>query len=634
VIDQGPPVLPIPSDLRVAATPLRFILHVVGGRFRWWIRALFSGEAANAACGIMLPYALGRIITRVTASHDTPAVVVRTLWRPVLLFVALCAGELVFGRINSALQLRVAPQQRQYVARALFQYLHRHSHRFLTENFAGALAHRISETSQGVNQVLFAVIQDFWPIAIVIAVANVLLATGTSPWLGLFTGAWSVAFVGMSVILARRTQPLAYAASSARSHTVGMVVDSVSNHATVRLFAAYDHERTRLDRAYSGELQTVLRANGAMERVRVFQFAASAVLKGGTVAMAVVLWGRGAIGVGQFVMAVSLALLIIAEVRNLGRRFLDLFESLGNVGSGLREILAPHGLPDGANAAERQIDRGAIQFDAVHFHYAGGAPLFSGLSVSIPAGQRVGLVGLSGSGKSTFVNLLLRLYDPQRGAIRIDGHELRGLLQDSLHRQVGLIPQDPTLFHRSLRENIRYGRPDATDPEVEEAARRAYADEFIRDTPGGYDAQVGERGVKLSGGQRQRIAIARVILKDAPVLILDEATSSLDSITESKIQDALATVMAGKTVIVIAHRLSTIVHLDRILVFSNGAIVEDGSHADLITRRGAYRDLWSRQSGGLLPEQDGPAAVPGAPGAPSTTSFRPPTQDPTLGEST
>jgi ATP-binding cassette subfamily B protein len=331
---------------------------------------------------------------------------------------------------------------------------------------------------------------------------------------------------------------------------------------------------------------------------------------------------------------VSLALLIIAEVRNLGRRFLDLFESLGNVGSGLREILAPHGLPDGANAAERQIDRGAIQFDAVHFHYAGGAPLFRGLSVSIPPGQRVGLVGLSGSGKSTFVNLLLRLYDPQRGAIRIDGHELRGLLQDSLHRQVGLIPQDPTLFHRSLRENIRYGRPDATDAEVEEAARRAYADEFIRETSGGYDAQVGERGVKLSGGQRQRIAIARVILKDAPVLILDEATSSLDSITESKIQDALETVMAGKTVIVIAHRLSTIVHLDRILVFSSGAIVEDGSHVELIARDGAYRELWSRQSGGLLPEQEGPSAVPGSPGPPATPSFRSTTQDPTLGEST
>src|ERR1700722_1861377 len=200
--DEASPVLSIPTDLRTVATPLGFIRHVVGGRFRWWIRALFVGEAANAACGIMLPYALGRIITKVTASHDAPAVAVGTLWRPVLLFGALCAGELLFGRVNSALQLRMAPQQRQYVARALFQYLHRHSHRFLTENFAGALAHRINETSHGVNQVLFAVIQEFWPIAIVIAVANVPLATGARSWLALSTAAGSVGFVGMSVVLA------------------------------------------------------------------------------------------------------------------------------------------------------------------------------------------------------------------------------------------------------------------------------------------------------------------------------------------------------------------------------------------------------------------------------------------------
>ena len=538
--EPSAPALSIPADLRVAASPLRFILYAARGRFRRVIVALVVGEAANAACGIMLPYALGRIITRVTASHDaTPTAVAGTLWRSVLLFAALCAGELLFGRINSALQLRFAPQQRQYVARSLFQYLHRHSHRFLTESFAGSLAHRINETSHGVNQVLWSLIQEFLPIGIVITVANVLLVTGASPWLGLFTATWSVGFIALSVILARRTQPLAYAASHARSRTVGMIVDSVSNHATVRLFAAFDYERARLDRAYVEELGTVLKANRAMENVRVFQFAASAVLKAGTVGVAVLLWSRGALGIGQFVMAVSLALLIIAEVRNLSRRFLDLFEALGNVGGGVRAILNPHGLPDGADAVERPIAAGAIEFDDVHFDYDDGAAVFRGLSVRIPAGQRVGLVGLSGSGKSTFVNLLLRLYDPQRGSVRIDGHHLPSLLQDSLHRQVGLIPQDPTLFHRSVRENIRYGRPDATDAEVEDAARRAHADDFIREIPGGYDAQVGERGVKLSGGQRQRVAIARVILKNAPVLVLDEATSSLDSITEHLIQDAL-----------------------------------------------------------------------------------------------
>lgn len=580
--------------------PLHFVWQVARGRFRFWLLAMIVGEGLHAGCGILLPYALGRILGAVTRS-GVPANEA-ALNGPLLLFAGLCLGELVFGRINAALQLRVAPRQRQYVARALFHYLHRHSHRFLTQNFAGALAHRISETSHGVNQVLWAVLAEFWPIAIVIVVSNVLL-TVASPWLGAFTTVWSLLFIAISSAMSYKTQALAAAASNARSNTVGVVVDSVSNHAAVRLFAALRHERRRLDRIYASELVTVLAANHAMERVRVFQFAASAVLKAGVVALSVFLWRHGLIDVSQFVMAVSLALLIIAEVRNLGRRFLELFEYLGNVGSGVRAILRPHELPDAKDATEHPIARGAIDFDEVDFQYDEGRPLFQKLSVSIPAGQRVGLVGLSGSGKSSFVSLLLRLYDPRAGAIRVDGKELRSFTQDSLHRQIGLIPQDPTLFHRSLRENIRYGRPEASDAEVEEAARRALAHEFITQLPEGYDAQVGERGVKLSGGQRQRIAIARVLLKNAPVLILDEATSSLDSITERALQNAIDEVMGNKTALVIAHRLSTIAHLDRILVFSDGRIIEDGSHDQLLEQRGAYHSLWSRQVGGTLPNK-------------------------------
>ncbi len=595
--------LELPPPHALPRSPLAFIALVIRGQYRFWLLALVAGEALNAGCGILLPYALNRIISSITSAHVAPRDALAYLEAPLALFAALSVGELVLGRINSALQLRVAPRQRQYVARALFGYLHRHSHRFLTESFAGALANRIAETALGTNQVLFSLITEFLPTTIVIAVANVLLFSANA-WLGWFTGIWTLSFLAVSLLLARRTQPLAAAASNARSHTVGMVVDSVANHATVRLFARLGHERTRLDRAYDAELVTVLRANLAMERVRLFQFAASAVLKAGMVAVAITVYSRGALSVGQFVMAVSLSLLIIAEVRNLSRRLLELFEALGNVGSGVRAILQPHELVDGDDATERPIARGAIEFDAVDFAYADGARVFEQFSLGIPAGQRVGLVGFSGSGKSTFVNLLLRFYDPQRGGIRIDGHDVRSFTQDSLHAQLALIPQDPTLFHRTLRENIRYGRADASDREIEEAARRAHADEFIRAIPGGYDAEVGERGVKLSGGQRQRIAIARVILKDAPVLILDEATSSLDSITEQAIQEALDAAMADKTVIVIAHRLSTISHLDRILVFSEGRILEDGSHSELLAQRGAYHRLWSRQSDSALSEAD------------------------------
>jgi ATP-binding cassette subfamily B protein len=593
--------LPLPSAAELPISSANFIGRVARGPFRLWLLAIALGEGLNATAGILLPYALSRIIAQVTRGPGPGRDTAAALVGPVSAFALLCGGELLFGRIGSAIQLRLAPRQRQHVARALFQYLHRHSHRFLTENFAGALANRISETSHGVNQVMFSALTEFWPMSIVILVANLLLLR-TNHWLGLFTGVWSLGFAAISLHLARTTQPLSSAASSARSRTAGMVVDSVTNHATVRLFARLDHERERLDQAYSSELRTVLRSNMAMERIRIFQFSASALLKAGTVVLAVWLWQRGAIRVGDFVMAVSLSLLIIAEVRNLSRRFLELFESLGNVSSGVAAIFEPHELTDAAQAAERDIVRGGIEFEGVKFRYLEGASVFRGLCLSIPAGQRVGLVGLSGSGKSTFVSLLLRLYDPQLGSIRIDGHDLRSLTQDSLHRQVGLIPQDPTLFHRTLRENIRYGRPDASHAEVEAAARRAHAHDFILQIPGAYDAEVGERGVKLSGGQRQRIAIARVILKDAPILILDEATSSLDSLTEHAIQSALDDAMADKTVIVIAHRLSTIAHLDRILVFSQGEVIEDGTHQSLLAKAGSYAKLWSAQARVALQE--------------------------------
>ncbi len=272
----------------------------------------------------------------------------------------------------------------------------------------------------------------------------------------------------------------------------------------------------------------------------------------------------------------------------------------------MHTIVRPHEIVDAPQAAAVRIGKGRIEVRDLTFGYSPEQPIFRNLNVTIPAGQRVGLVGYSGSGKSTFVSLILRLYDPQGGQIRVDGIDIRALTQESLHSQLSLIPQDPNLFHRSLLDNIRYGRLEASEAEVIDAARKAHAHEFIAQIKGQYASLVGERGVKLSGGQRQRVAIARVVLKNAPILILDEATSSLDSITEQAIQETLEEVMKGKTVIVVAHRLSTIAHLDRILVFDQGRIIEDGSHAELLSRGGAYQRLWSRQAGGFL--LDGSAA--------------------------
>ncbi len=380
------------------------------------------------------------------------------------------------------------------------------------------------------------------------------------------------------------------------------MVDSITNSFSVRLFARMKHERENLDQRLEAEYRTIRVSSEYAERIRWFQFSAAAALKVGMLWFALRLWSSGHIAVGDFVMAVSLSLLLINEARNLARRLLELFDHAGNVAHGVRTLVCEHELVDAPHAQARVITQGHIRFEDVSFGYTPGKPVFEHLSVEIPAGQRVGLVGLSGSGKSSFVSLLLRLYDVQAGTIRIDGMPITDLTQDALRSQIGLIPQDPSLFHRSLRENIRYGRPEADDADVIDAARKALADEFIQALPEGYEAFVGERGVKLSGGQRQRIAIARVILKDAPVLVLDEATSALDSLTEQAIQQALDKAMRGKTVIVVAHRLSTIAHLDRILVFDAGRIVEDGSHAELLASRGAYWRLWSRQAGGFLPQ--------------------------------
>lgn len=565
--------------------------------------------------GILLPWALGKIVRGVVASHGSTAATLAALAVPLQTFFVLCFAEVLFGRLADAIQVRTRPRLRQSVTRELFRYLQHHSHRYLSENFAGALAHRIGEASQGVAQTLFSVIMEFWPTVVVLGVSLVLLHNA-HPGLGLGFLVWATVFIAISAWLSTISQKHSSRASAARSTTTGLVVDSVSNLGSARLFARTAHERLLLEESFSREMVHIKKANRFNERVRWFQFTASALLKGGTLWYSLHLWSRGQIDVAAFVMSTSLTFLIINEARNLSRRFLEFAEHVGAVENGVKTLVRSHELVDMPQARELEVPRGRLEFRDVSFAYGPGSEVFHGLSVTIPAGQKVGLVGRSGSGKSTFVNLVLRLFEPQGGEVRIDGEDIRSFTQDSLRDQIGLIPQEPSLFHRTLRENIRYGRIQASDDEVETAARKAHAHEFIETMKEGYNALVGERGVKLSGGQRQRIAIARVILKNAPILVLDEATSALDSVTEQAIQETLEHEMVGKTVVVVAHRLSTIAHLDRILVFESGRVVEDGSHAELLRRNGAYARLWRRQSEGFFPEDvestpmDPPLEVP------------------------
>ncbi|MCC5660182.1 ABC transporter ATP-binding protein/permease [Nostoc sp. XA010] len=580
-------------------TTFRFICYFVN-QFRWWYMLMVILEVIHATCGIMLPYAIGEIIRSVTRQAGDSKSIFDAVSQPLTLFIALSVGEVVFGRSAGLLQTILHPIHRQHIVRSLYAYLQHHSHRYLSSSFSGALAHRISETSLGVTQTMQMMITEFMPVIVVYSVATMLLYRAYPP-LAALVGIWAVLFISISFWLATRCRIYSRKAAAARSETTGIIVDTVTNLTSSRLFARLGFERRYLNEQLRDELKEVRKSNWYSERIRWFQFISAAVLKIGTLYYSLSLWSHGTIATADFVVATSLSLLIISEARNLSKRFLEFFEHIGNIANGVSIIVQPHEIIDRDSAIAHSITQGKIEFRQVNFSYSPGKKVFDNLSITIQAGQRVGLVGFSGSGKSSFVNLILRQFDPQSGQILIDGVDIQDMMQDALHAQISLIPQDPSLFHRTLIENIRYGRLDATDEEVIEAARKAYAHDFIAQIKEGYDSLVGERGVKLSGGQRQRIAIARVILKDAPILILDEATSSLDSITEKAIQDTLDLAMDGKTVIVVAHRLSTIAHLDRILVFDQGRIIEDGTHAKLLARRGAYYRLWKMQAGGFLP---------------------------------
>lgn len=578
---------------------VRFILFCLK-QFRGWIALMLLLEVGQAAGSILVPYAVKTLMDAV-ANQSAQLPIWEAFRQPLLLLIGLNVLEIVFSRGSGAVLIIMGPRLRQRTNRLLYAYLQQHSPRYFANHFAGSLAHRISETAMSVNHTVWSVICDFWPIAITFAVSITLLLQ-THIGLGSFVAGWVFLYVAISYWLATRCQPYAQSYAATRSLVNGKIVDAVTNILNAKLFARLDFERDYLDGFLENEVQSGRRTFWYMERVRWFQFTAAAILKVGTIAYALSLWDTGQISVGDFAMSTGLALLIIGDARNLTRRFLEFFEYIGNVANGVDTIVKPHEIIDVEQAQSLQVSQGRVEFKQVSFAYEAGRPVFENLNVVIEPGERVGLVGFSGSGKSTFVNLILRNYEPQAGQVCIDGQDISLTTQDSLHQQVSLIPQEPSLFHRSLKANIAYGRLNASDEELEIAASLAHADQFIKAMPDGFEALVGERGVKLSGGQRQRIAIARVMLKDAPILILDEATSSLDSITEKTIQDNLDRVMGRKTVIAVAHRLSTIAHLDRILVFDQGRIVEDGSHQALLEKQGFYYQLWQMQAGGFLPD--------------------------------
>ncbi|WP_306118455.1 MULTISPECIES: ABC transporter ATP-binding protein [unclassified Roseitalea] len=508
------------------------------------------------------------------------------------LFHSLIMHQTIFGNFPMVIRWKA------------HRYMLGQSFGFYQDEFAGRVATKVMQAALGVRESVTKVVDIFIYVGVYFGGALVLLAT-LQAWLMLPFLGWLAAYVALMWHYLPKMRHISELQSDARSTMTGRVVDSYTNIMTVKLFAHAGREERYAREAMDQFLDTVHPQMRLVTKLNVSLDIANALLLFSVAAIGIWGWTGGNATVGAVAVAVGLVLRLEGMSYWVMWELAGLFENIGMAEDGMHTIARPQAVTDRDDARTLVVERGEIEFDRIRFHYGKEGGVIEDLSLTVEPGEKVGLVGRSGAGKSTLMNVLLRLYDLEGGQIRIDGQDIAGVTQDSLRGQIGVVTQDTSLLHRSVRDNIAYGNPEASDDQVIEAAKRANAHDYILglfDLQGrtGYDAHVGERGVKLSGGQRQRIAIARVFLKNAPILVLDEATSALDSEVEAAIQDNLNALMEGKTVIAIAHRLSTIANLDRLVVMDQGAIIEEGSHDALVANGGLYAQLWARQSGGFI----------------------------------
>ncbi|EKV27654.1 ABC transporter-related protein [Caenispirillum salinarum AK4] len=519
--------------------------------------------------------------------------VVAAVVRPLLVLVQR-------GLIN----LTIVPALTDDIRWNNYRWVVRQSLSFFQNDFAGRIAQKVMQTGPAVRESVVNVIDGVW-FLVTFLLGTVGLFAAMDPWLLVPVGLWTLAYGWVVWRMVPPVRKKSADLSEATSALSGRVVDSYSNILSVKLFAHAEREEAFAHAGMTRHLDAFRVMMRAIFDMTVTLTVLNGLLLVATVGLTIHLWLAGGVSAGAIAVATGLIIRLTQMSGWILRTITALFENIGTVQNGMETIARAHSVTDRPDARDLRVTQGAIDFDHVTFHYGKEGGVIEDLSLHIRPGEKVGLVGVSGAGKSTLVSLLLRFHDLEGGRILIDGQNIAGVTQDSLRACIGMVSQDTALLHRSIADNIRYGRPEAGFEDVVAAARLARADDFVRDLRDphgrkGYDVQVGERGVKLSGGQRQRIAIARVILKNAPILVLDEATSALDSEVEAAIQEQLSSLMEGKTVIAIAHRLSTIASLDRLVVMDQGRIVEDGRHHDLIARGGLYARLWERQSGGFL----------------------------------
>ncbi len=589
--------MPVSSSRRADA--IRSVLPFV---VRGWRRrvdlvaALVTAITLSTLADVFLPFYAGRLVNALGGADR--ALALRAALPAFLAMTALSLGAVVLRHIAWSLVVPLTLRTMGDVARSGFARVQRLSTEWHANTFAGSTVRKITRGMWALDELNDMLLLSFLP-SIVVLLGTMVVLGARWPAMGALVGLCTIVYVSATALLSTRfIAPASVLSNQQDTRISGALSDAVGNNAVVKAFSAEAREEARLDRVLDKWRRRTRRSWMRATWSGTIQIGVLLVFRTVLVALALRLWWEGQAEPGDIAYVLTTYFVVNGYLRDIGQQINRLQRGVNEMVELVALEATPPGVADAPDARALTVTKGAVRFEHVTFHYGDhGTPLYDDLVVSIPAGQRVGLVGRSGSGKTTFVKLIQRLYDVSDGRITIDGQDLARVSQASLRAQVAIVAQEPVLFHRSLRENIGYGRPEASTAEIERAARLANAHDFIARLPKGYDTLVGERGVKLSGGERQRVALARAFLADAPILILDEATSSLDSESEELVQQAMARLMPGRTSIVIAHRLSTVHALDRILVFERGRIVEDGTHSALLARpAGAYRALFERQA--------------------------------------